>query len=87
MASFVANFFMPSKLKPWLLALMALVSILSFSFAYAIRRQKTSASLDVNLPEVYFNKNEKDIDHESGLNINKKEQDHESGSNIYETVK
>ena len=44
------------------MVLMALVAILSFSFAYAIRQKKTSASLDVSLPEVYFNKSKK-VDH------------------------
>jgi len=51
---FITTFFVPSKIKPWILALMALVSLLSFSFAYVIRREKCSASVDVNLPDVYY---------------------------------
>jgi hypothetical protein len=45
---------------------MALVSIMSFSFAYVLKREKFSASIDVNLPDVHY-KSDSNDNNERGI--------------------
>jgi hypothetical protein len=63
---FITNFFVPSKIKLWILIIMALVSIMSFSFAYVLKREKFSASIDVNLPDVHY-KSDSNDNNERGI--------------------
>jgi hypothetical protein len=63
---FITNFFVPSKIKPWILVVMAFVSLMSFSLAYVLRREKFSASIDVNLPEVHY-KSDSNDNNEKGI--------------------
>ena len=51
---FTLNFMIATHLKPWLMAAMVIIVLLAYSFCYLLRRERISASVDIDVPEVEY---------------------------------